>query len=76
MYVSSKFDMWVAYIKMQLVIATQMSVVKVNVTVAKNINSDFTQYFEFALTYWWLWPIDTRLALKAANIKMQLRNAT
>jgi hypothetical protein len=32
----SKLGVWVVYIKRQLAIATQMSVIKVNVTVAKN----------------------------------------
>jgi hypothetical protein len=35
----SKRGVWVAYIKRQLAIATQMSVIKVKVTVAKNRNS-------------------------------------
>jgi hypothetical protein len=37
--IDSKLDIWVAYIKRQLGIATQVSVIKVKVTVAKNRNS-------------------------------------
>ncbi len=37
--IDSKLGVWVAYIKRQLGIATQMSVIKVKVTVAKNRNS-------------------------------------
>ena len=37
--IDSKLDIWVAYIKRQLGIATQMYVAKVKVTVAKNRNS-------------------------------------
>jgi hypothetical protein len=37
--IDSKLGVWVAYIKRQLEVATQMSVIKVNVTVAKNRNS-------------------------------------
>ncbi len=37
--IDSKLGVLVAYIKRQLEIATQMSVIKVNVTVAKNRNS-------------------------------------
>ena len=38
----TKFDVWVAYIKRQLGIRTQVSVIKVKVTVAKNRNSPST----------------------------------
>jgi len=34
----TKLGVWVAYIKVQLWIATQVSVIKVNVTVTKNRN--------------------------------------
>ncbi len=37
--IDSELVVWVAYIKRQLEIATQMSVIEVNVTVAKNRNS-------------------------------------
>jgi hypothetical protein len=37
--IDPKLGVWVAYIKRQLVIATQVSVIKVKVTVAKNRNS-------------------------------------
>jgi hypothetical protein len=37
--IDSKLGVWVAYTKRQLRIATQMSVIKVKVTVAKNRNS-------------------------------------
>ncbi len=41
--VDAKHGVWVAYIKRQLGIATQVSVIKVKVTVAKNRNSVSTQ---------------------------------
>jgi len=37
--IDTKLGVWVAYIKMQLGIATQVSVIKVTVTVTKNRNS-------------------------------------
>ena len=37
--IDAKHGVWVAYIKRQLGIATQVSVIKVKVTVAKNRNS-------------------------------------
>jgi hypothetical protein len=40
--IDTRFSMWVAYIKTQLGIATQVSVNKVNVTVGKKRNSAFT----------------------------------
>jgi hypothetical protein len=49
--IDSKLGVWVAYIKMQLGIATQVSVIKVKVTVAKNRNLVSTQLLEFALAY-------------------------
>ena len=39
----TKLALWVAYIKTQLGIATQVSVIKVKVTVTKNRNSVFAQ---------------------------------
>jgi len=41
--IDTKLGVWVAYIKMQLGIATQVSVVKVKVAVTKNRNSVFAQ---------------------------------
>jgi hypothetical protein len=41
--IDSELAVWVAYIKRQLGIATQVSVIKVKVTVAKNRNSVSTQ---------------------------------
>jgi len=38
-HIDTKLAVWVAYIKAQLWIATQMSVIKVKVTVTKNRNS-------------------------------------
>jgi hypothetical protein len=40
--IDSKLDEWVAYIKMQLGIATQVSVIKVKVNVAKKRNTGST----------------------------------
>jgi hypothetical protein len=37
--IDTELGVWVAYIKRQFGIATQMSVIKVNVTVTKNRNS-------------------------------------
>jgi len=41
--IDTKLSVWVAYIKAQLWIATQVSVIKVKVTVTKNRNSVSTQ---------------------------------
>jgi len=41
--IDTKLAVWVAYIKRQLGIATQVSVIKVKVTVTKNRNSYSTQ---------------------------------
>jgi len=41
--IDTKLAVWVAFIKTQLGIATQMSVIKVKVTVTKNRNSVFAQ---------------------------------
>jgi len=38
-HIDTKLAVWVAYFKAQLWIATQMSVIKVKVTVTKNRNS-------------------------------------
>jgi len=38
-HIDTKLAVWVAYIKAQLRIATQVSVIKVKVTVTKNRNS-------------------------------------
>ena len=43
--------MWVAYVKRQFGIATQVSVIKVKVTVANNRNPVYAQYIEIAWTY-------------------------
>ena len=47
--IDPKLDIWVAYIKRQLGIATQVSVIKVKVTVAKNRNSVSVLLLEYAL---------------------------
>ena len=39
LHIDTKLAVWVAYIKAQLWIATQVSVIKVKVTVTKNRNS-------------------------------------
>ena len=49
--IDAKLGMWVAYKNRQLGIATQVSVIKVKVTVAKNRNLVSTQLLEFALAY-------------------------
>jgi len=41
--IDTKLGAWVAYTKTQLGIATQVSVIKVHVTVTKNRNSIFAQ---------------------------------
>jgi len=46
--INIKLGVWVAYVKRQLGIATQVSVIKVKVTVAKNKNLVSAQYLEFA----------------------------
>jgi len=58
--IDTKLAVWVAYIKAQLWIATQVSVIKVKVTVTKNRN----------------WHIDTKLSVWSAYIKAQLWIAT
>jgi len=64
--IDTKAIVWVAYIKTQLWIATQMSVIKVKVTVTK-IEIQFLLN-NFSL----LWPIDTKLGVWVAYIKTQI----
>jgi len=60
--IDTKLGVWVAYIKRQLEIATQVYVIKVKVTVTK-IEIQFLLN-NFSL----LWPIDTKLsAFKQCN---------
>jgi hypothetical protein len=61
---------WVAYVKRQIGIATQMSMFKVKVTVAKNRNSISTINLSL------LWPVDARLSVWVAYNKRQLGIAT
>jgi len=68
--IDTKLAVWLAYIKKQLGIATQVSVIKVKVTVTK-IEIQFPLH-NFSL----LWPIDTKLAVWVAYIKTQLVIAT
>ena len=68
--IDTKLAVWVAYIKRQLGIATQVSVIKVKVTVTKNR----IQFLLNNLSL--LWPIDTKLAVWVAYIKTQLVIAT
>jgi len=49
--IDTKLAVWVAYIKTQLGIATQVSVIKFKVTVTKNRNSVSAQKLKFALAY-------------------------
>ena len=42
-HIDTKLAVWVAYFKAQLKIATQVSVIKVKVTVTKNSSSVFAQ---------------------------------
>jgi hypothetical protein len=61
---------WVAYIKRQLGIATQVSAIKVKVTVSK-------MEIELLLNNCsLLWPFDTKHGVWVAYIKMQLRIVT
>jgi len=64
--IGTKLDVWVAYIKTQLGIATQVYVIKVKVTVNK-IEIQFLLK-NFSL----LWLIDTKLGVWLADIKTQL----
>ena len=68
--IDTKLAVWVAYMKMQLGIATQVSVIKVKVIVTK-IEIQFLLN-NFSL----LWPIDTKLGVWVAYIKTQLEIAT
>ena len=68
--IDTKLAVWIAYIKRQLGIATQVSVIKVKVTVTKI-------EYQFPLNNLSLpWPIDTKLAVWVAYIKTQLGIAT
>jgi len=60
--IDTKLAVWVAYIKRQLGIATQVSVIKVKVTVTKNKKNQFPLN-NFRL----LWPIDTKLGASNQN---------
>ena len=68
--IDTKLAVRVEYIKTQLGIATQVSVIKVKVTVTK-IETQFLLN-NFSL----LWLIDTKLAVWVAYIEMQLGIAT
>jgi len=68
--IDTKLAVWVGYIKTLLGIATQVSVIKVKVTVTK-IEILFSLN-NFSL----LWPFDTKLAVWVAYIKTQLGIAT
>jgi len=64
--IHTQLAVWVAYIKTQLGIATQVSVIKVKVTVTK-------KNILFSLN---TWRIDTKLAVWVAYFKAQLWIAT
>jgi len=68
--IDTKLGVWVAYIKTQLGIATQVSVIKVKVTVSKK--EILFPLNNFSL----LWHIDTKLAVWVAYFKAQLWIAT
>jgi len=55
--IDTKLAVWIAYIKAQLWIATQVSVIKVKVTVTKKENKCPLNNFSL------LWPIDTKLGI-------------
>jgi len=68
--IDTKLAVWVAYIKAKLGIATQVSVIKVKITVTKI-------EIQFLLNNLNLfWPIDTKLAVWVAYFKRQLAIAT
>jgi hypothetical protein len=68
--IDARHGVWVAYIKRQLGITTQMSMIKVKVTVAKN-------RIQFLLNnLCLLWPIDAKLGVWVADIKRILVFAT
>jgi len=64
--IDTKLAVWVDYIKMQLGIAIQVSVIKVNVIVTKNKN--LVPLNNFSL----LWPIDIKRGVWVAYFKAQL----
>ena len=66
--IDTKLGVWVAYVKRQFEIATQVSVIEVKVSVTKN------QFLFYNLNY--LWPIGTRHGFWVPYIKRQLANAT
>jgi len=68
--IDTKLAVWVAYIKSQLEIANQVSVIKVNVTVTKNKIQFLLNNFSL------LWPIDCKLGVWVAYINAQLWIAT
>jgi len=68
--IDTKLSVWVAYIKRQLGIATQVSVIKVKVTVTKKEIQFLLNNFSL------LWPFDTKLGVWVAYIKTQLRIVT
>jgi len=65
-FIDIKLGVWVAYIKTQLGIATQVSVINVKVTVTKNRNSVSLNNLSL------LCPIDTTFGVWVAYIKAQL----
>jgi len=66
----TKLGVWVAYIKAQLWIATQLSAIKVKVTDSKIEIQVLLNNFSK------LWLIDTKLGVWVAYIKTQLEIAT
>jgi small basic protein len=66
--IDTKLSVWIAYIKRQLGIAAQVSVIKVTVT-KKEIQFPLNNSSL-------LWPIDTKLGVWIAYIKRQLGIAT
>jgi len=69
-FIDTKLAVWVAYIKRQLGMATQVSVINVKVIVNKI-------KIQFPLNYFrLLWPIDTILAVYVAYITRKLGIAT
>jgi len=69
--IDTKLAVWVAYIKAQLGILTQVSVIKVKVTVTKNRNSVLLKIeIQFPVNnFSLLRPIDTKLAVWVAYVK-------
>jgi len=68
--IDTKLAVWVANIKTQLGIATQVCVIKVNATFTKKEIQFLLNNFSL------LWPIDTKLGVWVAYIKRQLEIAT